>query len=683
MKEEREEFKKKNRLSMRVAALIMVLVMLVQTLPLLTDQAHAYTQTGEFAYTPEELEGLVYVNQIRQQAGLQPLQLDRSLTLAARAHAAYSNANPDERKTLPHGEQEGHRGFTGKWINDRIKYFGGDYPYGFGEVMHFMVEDVKSGIDGWMNSAYHRTLVLSPQYDYVGFGLVDGTVVGDFKASRNPDKVKDVIVYPYEGMNDASIGFYGNEIPNPLAQFRVDYSGSIISATASSKISLVQAKITDEFGNDIGFYYEEHYGDNLYLYPREILEGYTTYHVSITYFTEDQPEPRSKTWSFRTGKGREADYFTAQQEEIVMNQGSPLPLVLTEHYTDGTHTELRSKVTYSSNDSGLKVSPKGIMEASKPGLYVVTFKAGKAFGTADVRVLEKLKTKNYAAADPARIKDISSRPEREAIEWALKSGVIAGDKNGNFRPNEQVTEAEFWTMLLRAYHIDYDSYAPKNKKHWADGAYKIAERRSIPLEGIKSTSGKEWHLNRLQVMEMIPALDGVNLQYVQMQPYVVAKNMMRGITGTVDMNLNDAITRAGAAQILWDLQHNLKEIKGKSVQKTKAEYLPEQPLYEVYTKPAIGKKMLFADYRADHSVTVEGNFPEYAGQALTVQIDRREAPNVKLEKVPVTPDANGKFSVTLKGPYDAKALNVYFGTDSMKYFVGVAQGKMSVNFMGE
>lgn len=286
-------------------------------------------------------------------------------------------------------------------------------------------------------------------------------------------------------------------------------------------------------------------------------------------------------------------------------------------------------------------------------------------------VYDKLKTKKYPAVSASKIKDISMHPKREVIEWALASGIASGDKNGNFRPDEFITEAEFWTMMLKMHNIDYEAYALRKKQHWADGAYKIAKERPIPL------TGKNNAVYRSQVMTILPAMDGVNIEYNKVQAYVVAKNYMRGITGTADRSPNDRITRADAIQILKDLQPNLKELKAKPSTKTADEDLPEPPIYEVYNKPALQDRMLIVQFLSDGSLTVEGQFSEYVSEELTVQVDRREAPNVMLEKVAVKPDASGKFSVTLKGPYDAKALNVYYGSATIKYAIEVAKGKMN------
>ncbi|HIW31334.1 MAG TPA: S-layer homology domain-containing protein [Candidatus Paenibacillus intestinavium] len=43
----------------------------------------------------------------------------------------------------------------------------------------------------------------------------------------------------------------------------------------------------------------------------------------------------------------------------------------------------------------------------------------------------------------------------EAIHWGYKEGIVKGDANGNFNPNDNVTEPEFLAMVMRSYSNDF------------------------------------------------------------------------------------------------------------------------------------------------------------------------------------------------------------------------------------
>ncbi|WP_172253755.1 CAP domain-containing protein [Saccharibacillus deserti] len=640
------------------------------------------------SYTQDQLDGLAYLNEIRAKVGVGPLELDPRLTQASQSHAAYYNRHHFEGLSA-HSETQGTEGFTGSSSQDRAKAAGWSdvgMSWGIGEVMAFQQETTRDAIDAWLGTAYHRKIILDGKYKVVGIGLQEGTAVMNpgFSGYRSADP--EVKVYPYDGMTGAAIGFYGHEIPNPLDRLGVEYSGGIISASSGQKIESFKADIRNSKGQEVPFY-SELQSDTLYLYPKDILDGYSLYTVKLDYTVKGEPQPRSAAWSFTTGKGRTIEGLSAQYDELVLNPGGKLPLQVTARYNDGTSGSPKTSASYSSSSpAGLKVSADGVLEAVKPGSYKVTLSSGSVRDTVPVKVFEPLKSKSYPAIDPVKVKDIAGRSDREAIEWALRRGVASADANGNFRPEDSVTEAQFLTMLMRAYKIDYEAYASKKKTHWAEGAYRVAKDRGLLLFSARpgKKDFRDQPINRYRAAGLIASGDGVNFDFPYAVNYVLVRDYMRGTLGNQSWSFgsNDLVTRAQAAAILMKLQSGMKQLTGAPSSVTPKEKLPEDLFPEVYAKPELGEKTLIAEFRADGTLRVEGQFRDQANRQLDIQVDERSEEGQslgELEKIPVQTDETGRFSVTSSRIYTEEQLNVYFRTEGVSYFIQVKKGTLNAS----
>ncbi|MEW4425888.1 CAP domain-containing protein [Paenibacillus pabuli] len=665
-------------------AVVLALTVIVPAYPAERASAASVTTASQGGFTQDQLDGLAYLNEIRAKVGVGPLELDASLTQASQAHAAYYNTTHFEGLSA-HREEPGTAGFTGVTAGDRGRAAG--WPNtSVAEVMSFNNATTREAIDSWLSTAYHRKIILDDRYTSVGIGLQSGTAV------MNPAYVKfqkegtEAKVYPYDGMKGADVGFYGNEIPNPLVRFGVEHSGGIISATAGFAIDSFEANIVDSQGQEVP-YNSELQGDTVFLYPKDVLDGYSVYTVKLDYTLYKESQLRSKTWSFMTGKGRTIRGLSAQYDELVLNPGSKLPIQITASYDDGTFGTPKTAIAYSSSSpAGLKVSAEGTLSGVKPGSYKVTFSAGAVRGTVPVRVFERLKSKSYPATDPTKVKDIAGRSDQAAIEWALRSGVTGVDTNGKFRPEDSVSEAQFLIMLLRTYKVDDESYASKKKQHWAEGAYKVASARNLLLFSTRpgKSDFRNKPINRYRAAGMIASADGVNFDFPQAVNYVLAHNYMRGTEGNQSwmFGSNDIVTRAQAAVILMQLQSGMKQLVGAPKKVTSEKKLPEQLFPEVYIKPALGSKTMIAEFRADGTLSVEGKFANHANKQLEIQIDQRQD-NVQsgkmLETIPVLTDSSGRFSISSTGSYGDAILNVFLRTEEATYYIGVKRGTMNAS----
>ncbi|OWA34139.1 hypothetical protein B9G55_17605 [Saccharibacillus sp. O16] len=668
----------------KCAASLLAVILVVTAAPLIEPVGHARAASAaQGTFTQDQLDGLAYLNEIRAKVGVGPLELDARLNQAAQAHAAYYNRYHFEGLDA-HLEKEGTAGFTGETPGDRGQAAG--WPNtSVAEVMAFGNSTTRKAIDALLDTAYHREIILDDSFKVVGIGLQDGTAVINPALLTFEESSREAKVYPYDGMEGAPVGFYGNETPNPLDRFDIPYSGGIISASTGVRIASYEASITDSTGREVPFY-REFQGRTVFLYPKDVLDGYSVYTVKLDYVLRDESQPRHKTWSFTTGKGRTLKKLSAQYNELVLNPGSKLPLQVIATYNDRSFGTPKTPVTYSSSSpAGLKVSADGTLEGIKAGSYKVTLSAGGVKGTVPVRVFSRLKSKSYPAIQPTAAQDTAGHADQKAIEWALRSGIVSLDAGGRFHPDEFVSEAQFLTMLLRTYNIDDQAYASKKEKYSAEGAYQVAAERNLLLfskeSGQKSLRDKP--INRYHAAGLIASADGVNFEFAYAVDYVLIHQYMRGTEGNQNWTFGskEFITRAQAAEILMNLKSKMPQLVGAPVSITSEEKLPKNlSSPEVYEKPQLGNQTLIADFHADGTLQVEGQFTNRPNQRLEIQVDRPEGEIEEdeiLEQIPVQTDSSGRFSVTSSKAYPIDRVNVFLRTEEMTYYLDVQKGKMN------
>lgn len=258
--------------------------------------ASGEAKSNEDKYTQDQLEAVNHLNGIRTKAGLSKVSLNPFLAKAAENHAKYIVVNKTaDTQLAAHDETEGMPDFTGNAPTDRVKSAGGG-DMRVSEVISFNKMSSREAIDSWLNTAYHRSPLISPEASEIGIAMVDGTIVAEIALGNQGDSVS---VYPYDGMEQVGIGFYGNETPNPLSQFNIDRSGYIISLQNSIGIEEAKATITNSRKEYIPVYSLNNLG-KWFFFPAYELSYDETYTVSVDYVSHGAKN--NKTWSFRTKK---------------------------------------------------------------------------------------------------------------------------------------------------------------------------------------------------------------------------------------------------------------------------------------------------------------------------------------------------------------------------------------------
>ena len=171
-------------------------------------------------------------NAFRQAAGMAPLHIHPSIIAAAANHADYYVTNTVSGNTAAfnlgvQGEVAGQPGYTGQWPIDRMRAQG--YPWWGGVEMVNFVADPAGSIDSWINSIYHRSILLDPDMNLAGYANLQGPAgyenvkvdvmdLGYGQAEAGPWLAARPMpfVYPWDSQAGVPTSWTPVELPSPL-----------------------------------------------------------------------------------------------------------------------------------------------------------------------------------------------------------------------------------------------------------------------------------------------------------------------------------------------------------------------------------------------------------------------------------------------------------------------------------
>ncbi|RDU37105.1 hypothetical protein DRW41_10505 [Neobacillus piezotolerans] len=257
-------------------------------------------EAAENAFTKDQIDSLNYLNSIRRAMGIPEVKLNPLLNKASANHANYLKLNHES----GHREEAGKPGYTGSGLLERMLAAGMTDNVSLGEVIAYSPRGVKVNIDQLVNTAYHRSIILSPDIKEIGLSYNGSSYVLNTAGYTFEDDyyASEASVYPYDGQKDVEIGFYGFENPNPIAPFGVAKTGYIISYYTPGKQWAEGMTLTlkDPKGTILPVFQETNAVGDSYFFPKQELKYNTTYTATVSYFDGNAEENRSKTWSFTT-----------------------------------------------------------------------------------------------------------------------------------------------------------------------------------------------------------------------------------------------------------------------------------------------------------------------------------------------------------------------------------------------
>lgn len=256
-------------------------------------------EASGFNYTQEQQQALNHLNSIRSAVGIKSVQLNPYLNKSAENHANYIDING---LGDGHTETQGKKGYTGTKAADRMKAVGInlDNYTSAGEVSASGQKSLIDGINSFMDTAWHREALLSSSITEIGIAIKNGDVVINYVSTDSSEDVDTA--YPYDGQTGVGIGYYGNEIPNPIEKYGIDKSGYIISYTPKPRTSVLDMKFSlkDSKGNTVPVFEQMSRVATSFFFPKQELKYGEKYTANVKYSNKYTGEVINKTWSFTT-----------------------------------------------------------------------------------------------------------------------------------------------------------------------------------------------------------------------------------------------------------------------------------------------------------------------------------------------------------------------------------------------
>lgn len=318
---------------------------------------------------------LDYLNELRQQAGMQPFVYHQRLQQSAQQHAEYLAIN----REWGHFQSPGRQGFSASLPMERMLKAGYNNRHGSENVSsHIGSVSPKKSIDGLMSAIYHRFAFLSFDHDQLGIGLAsennfqsyvynmgnsqkellcavpeNAAAPGQYlfkicsqekkklrieAFEQAADKVRsvnaDFVLWPYDQATQISPAFY-NEAPDPLPQVAVSgYPVSLqfnpaVFADGAPRVARFELfRLPDETKIELAAYFNKNSDINRKfnefehaIFPLHRLQWNTSYRAELDYL-DIEGRKHEVNWVFRTTDFQIPRYELGGGETITSN-GDP------------------------------------------------------------------------------------------------------------------------------------------------------------------------------------------------------------------------------------------------------------------------------------------------------------------------------------------------------------------------
>lgn len=370
---------------------------------------------------------LEYVNTIRYNLGIGPLENNQKLEQSATFHSKYMAIN-DSFSPI---EENGNKYYRGRYSWDRASYFYYGEPY-IMEFIHDNLESIYKGTVDFINNPYSRVTFLDPLYQHIGIGSHKEMYTYDLGGeSRNIDGEKILAIYPYDGMEDIAISWKNNYKINPYRELEDNYEPAGLPITVT------------------------YYSNNHKIKTMKVSN------MSLT--------------NTRTKKQVQAKVILPQDDKYLTNTLIILPL---EPYDYETTYELDMEVAYT-----FRSSNKVIDQDDQIELTFVTEKRDMPLTRGDF-VEQLVKDLDYEIQTSKKTyKDIDKQSEEAPyIYTAYERNLVKGYSDNTFRPELRVTREQVYVVLMRALEMRMGSdkikpstkYQASKASSWAQDYIKKA-----------------------------------------------------------------------------------------------------------------------------------------------------------------------------------------------------------------
>ncbi|WP_339299301.1 S-layer homology domain-containing protein [Paenibacillus sp. FSL R5-0623] len=558
----------------------------------------------------------------------------------------------------------------------------------------------------------HRRWILSPQLQRIGFGLATRSEAG--KTYDQYYSAMQVFDKSRTGGTSFNYSLFPNQGAFPIEAFGSTQAWSVQLNTdvfAKPSLSEVQVEMTrtsdqrtwtfnaknQNSGFPTGYYNVDPadkqwfnqayfnvetggygYGYAIIFRPDDVqlLKNGDTFNIQITGLQKKNGTAAEISYSTRFFhvdgvQDTTLTRITPEQPNLKVRAGEQIDLPsITAVNDNGTSYVPQSNVSFTTTSDRIAI---------KDG-KIIGLQAGKA--EIRVRFEGKEVVVSVTVTGIPQLSDIRTHWAKDAIQWAVQQEMVSGYEDGTFKPNNQVSEAEFLSMLFKLYansHVIQSIDAAEGQaikgNIWSDRYYTYASALNLKLDASKQNPKLRNHaLNRIEVAVIVAGLGGKNytqdedaIRYLLNMGYSSGKTAatVQGYAG------QESLTRAEAVVFLQNLKEKGFELWSRPKNSTEATEneknggLPDQTMKAVYS--------------ADHTLVLQGTFPAYANQTMPIKIHGPSPAAEHIQTQQVTTDAYGNFKLTVSN-LDAKELNLYVDVrEDYAYWISVEAGRTAIS----
>jgi hypothetical protein len=186
-------------------------------------------------------------------------------------------------------------------------------------------------------------------------------------------------------------------------------------------------------------------------------------------------------------------------------------------------------------------------------------------------------TDGAATTSASLFTDVKSHWAKATIAWAKEKQIVDGYPDGTFRPDLQVSEAEFLSMFVKGFGVTLQP----NPLNWAEPVYTYLLQMNYPIQGSTDNNKRSAKINRLQVAEIITGANGVNFSGDDAIQFILGNNLSNGkVSATISGYAgSDNLTRAEAIQFIKNLlDQGMTKLLPRPNDTSEAGLLPALPL---------------------------------------------------------------------------------------------------------
>ena len=149
-----------------------------------------------------------------------------------------------------------------------------------------------------------------------------------------------------------------------------------------------------------------------------------------------------------------------------------------------------------------------------------------AYATGDSKVI----TTEVVQEIQRNFTDVGEYWATESIYWAVNRGLVKGYEDNTYRPDNQITEEEFATVLARyVSNIDTESLERIEGARWSQHIYNALAQYQLPLKGYTKDDVKSTGMTRGTVAQIIAAKYGFNLTEKQAVYFMYENDLSNGL----------------------------------------------------------------------------------------------------------------------------------------------------------